>query len=125
MEHLVKDVLAPYAVDCIVEKLRPAGRNRPFALSTDASNKGNRKPFPIAVRFYDVSGAGIADALIDFCEQAGETSGGICELLTTSLEKVGLSLEQAVACSADNASVNYGNHTSVFQKMLKDQPTLL
>ncbi|XP_037504964.1 uncharacterized protein LOC119381046 [Rhipicephalus sanguineus] len=125
MEHLVKDVLAPYAVECIVEKLRPAGRNLPFALSTDASNKGNRKLFPIAVRFYDVSGAGITDALIDFCEQADETSGGICELLATSLEKVGLSLERAVAYSADNASVNYGKHNSVFQKMQKDQPTLL
>ncbi|CAN7982582.1 unnamed protein product, partial [Ixodes hexagonus] len=103
-EHLVKDVLAPYAVECIVEKLRPAGRNLPFALSTDASNKGNRKLlaslpklFPIAVRFYDVNGAGITDALIDFCEQADETSGGICELLATSLEKVGLSLKRAVA----------------------------
>ncbi|KAG0426982.1 hypothetical protein HPB47_025939 [Ixodes persulcatus] len=67
MEHIVKDVLAPYAVECIVEKLCPAGRNLPFALSTDASNKGNRKLFPIAVRFYDVNGAGITDALIDFC----------------------------------------------------------
>ncbi|KAG0414438.1 hypothetical protein HPB47_008382 [Ixodes persulcatus] len=81
MEHLVKDVLAPYA------KLRPASRNLPFALSTDASNKGNRKLFPIAVRFYDVNDAGITDALIDFCEQADDTSGGICELLATSLEK--------------------------------------
>ncbi|KAG0421294.1 hypothetical protein HPB47_002811 [Ixodes persulcatus] len=62
MEHLVKDVLAPYAVECIVEKLRPAGRNLPFTLSMDASNKGNRKLFPIAVRFYDVNGAGITDA---------------------------------------------------------------
>ncbi|KAH7970084.1 hypothetical protein HPB52_024054 [Rhipicephalus sanguineus] len=53
MEHLVKDVLAPYAVD----------------------------------------GAGITDALIDFCEQADETSGGICELLATSLEKANLGLE--------------------------------
>ncbi|KAG0433914.1 hypothetical protein HPB47_019489, partial [Ixodes persulcatus] len=43
--------------------------------------------FPIAVRFYDVNGAGITDALIDFCEQANETSSGICELLATSLEK--------------------------------------
>ncbi|KAG0418907.1 hypothetical protein HPB47_004510 [Ixodes persulcatus] len=88
MEHLVKDVLAPYAVGCIVEKRRPAGRNLPFALSTDASNKENRKLFPIAVRFYDVNGAEITDALIDFCEQADETSGGICELLATSLEKI-------------------------------------
>ncbi|KAG0424923.1 hypothetical protein HPB47_027877 [Ixodes persulcatus] len=82
MEHLVKDVLAPYAMERIVEKLRPAGRNLPFALSTDASNKGNRKLFPIDVRFYDVNGAGITDALIDFCEQADETSGGISEKMS-------------------------------------------
>ncbi|KAG0432211.1 hypothetical protein HPB47_021055 [Ixodes persulcatus] len=99
MEHLVKDALAPYAVKCIVEKLRPAGRNLPFALSTDASNKGNRKPFPVAVRFYDVNDAGITDALINFCEQADETSGGICEVLATSVEKIDFPLER-VACDS-------------------------
>ncbi|KAG0435952.1 hypothetical protein HPB47_018226, partial [Ixodes persulcatus] len=62
--------------------LLSAGRKLPFAFSTDASNKENRKLFPIAVRFYDVN-AGIADALINFCEQEDETSGGICELLAT------------------------------------------
>ncbi|XP_040062850.1 uncharacterized protein LOC120837503 [Ixodes scapularis] len=125
MEHPVKDVLVPHAVECIVEKLCPAGRYLPFALCTDASNKGNRKHFPIAERFYDVNGAGITDAFFDFCEQADETSGGICELLATSLEKVGLPLKRAVAYSADNASVNYGKHNSVFRKMQKDQPHLL
>ncbi|EEC03574.1 hypothetical protein IscW_ISCW003255 [Ixodes scapularis] len=87
MEHLVKDVLTPYAVECIVEKLRPAGRNLPFAPSKDASHKKIKKLFPIAVHFYNVNGAGITDALIDFCEQVDETSGGICELLATSVEK--------------------------------------
>ncbi|KAH9383231.1 hypothetical protein HPB48_024300 [Haemaphysalis longicornis] len=106
LEHPVKDVLAPYAVECIVEKLRPAGRNLPFSLSRYASNKGNRKLFLVAVRFYDVNGAGITDALIDFCEQADETSNGISELLEKRLDKVGLSLERAVAYGADNASVN-------------------
>ncbi|XP_040071626.1 uncharacterized protein LOC120844083 [Ixodes scapularis] len=125
MKHFVKDVLAPYSVECIAEKLRQAGRNLPFALSTDASNKGNRKLFPIAVRFYDVNSAGITDALIDFCEQADETSDGICELLATNLEKVGLPLERAVAYSTDNASVNDRKHNSNFQKMQKDQPHLL
>lgn len=69
------------------------------------------------MRFYDVSGARITDALINFCEQSDETSGGICELLATSLKKVGLSLERAIAYNVDNASVNYGKHNSVFQKM--------
>ncbi|KAG0429774.1 hypothetical protein HPB47_023296 [Ixodes persulcatus] len=74
MAALTKSVTHVVAVQCIVEKLRPAGRNLPFALSTDASNKGNRKLFPIAVRFYHVNGAGITDTLICFCEQADETS---------------------------------------------------
>lgn len=99
----------------------PGGRALPFALSMDASNKGNG--IPIAVRFYNASGAGITDSLIDFREQADETCGGICKFLVTSLEKAGLSLKRAVACS--NASVNYGKHNSVFQKMQKDQLTLL
>ncbi|KAG0414087.1 hypothetical protein HPB47_008760, partial [Ixodes persulcatus] len=76
-----------------IENLRPAGRNLPFALSTDATNKENRKLSPIAVRFYNVNGAGITDGLIDFCEAADGTSGGICELLATSLEKANQGLE--------------------------------
>lgn len=38
---------------------------------------------------------------------------------------MGLSLERAVAYGADNASVNYRKHNSVFQRMQKGQPNLL
>lgn len=92
MEHLEKYVLAPYTVECIVGKHCPAGYNLPFTFSTDASNKGHRNLFPIAVSFYDVNGVAITDDLINCCEQADETSGGISELLATRLKKVGLSL---------------------------------
>ncbi|KAG0444795.1 hypothetical protein HPB47_013380 [Ixodes persulcatus] len=101
MKHLVKDALASYAVECIVEKLLPAGRNLPFARSTDPSNKGNRKLFSIAMRFYDMIGAGIEAALINFCDLADETSGGICELLATSLEKASLQMKIKMAALMD------------------------
>ncbi|EEC03913.1 hypothetical protein IscW_ISCW003112 [Ixodes scapularis] len=93
MEHLVKDVLAPYAVECIVYRnfAQQAATFRLLSPRTPPTRE--IKLFPIAVRFYDVNSAGITDALINFCGQADETSGGICELLATSMEMVGLSLE--------------------------------
>lgn len=61
----------------------------------------------------------------NFCEQADETSSGICQLLATSLEKLGLSLKRAVVYRVDNIYVNYEKHNCVFQKLQKDQPNLL
>ncbi|EEC05338.1 hypothetical protein IscW_ISCW017939 [Ixodes scapularis] len=97
MKHLVNDVLASYVVECKVENLFPAGSNLPFVRSIDTSNKGNRKLFPIAMRFYNMIGAGIEDALIKICEKADETSGGVCELLATSLEKASLQMKIKMA----------------------------
>lgn len=74
MEHVVQNVLAPYAVECVNDKLQPGGRYFMLSVSTDAPNKGNRKFFPIVVKFYHVNGGGITNAFIDFCEQPDQTS---------------------------------------------------
>lgn len=50
-EAIVKDVLAPKAVADVVDVLiGESGKPIPFAIQTDASNKGNRKMFPLAVQ---------------------------------------------------------------------------
>ena len=54
MESIAENVLAPYSVELVVQKI--ASHNTPFSIDTDASNKGNRKFFPLAVRFFDVGG---------------------------------------------------------------------
>ena len=48
-EAVVTDVLAPKAVEDVLTKLKGDGKPLQFSLQTDASNKGNRKMFPLAV----------------------------------------------------------------------------
>ena len=78
----------------------------PFSLQTDASNKGNRKMFPLAVQFFTPE-KGIVKKLIDFVENADESAEGIANSIQSSLDKMGLTLDHVSAFSADNANVNY------------------
>lgn len=99
-------------------------KNYPFSISTDASNKGNRKFFPIAVRFFDPQD-GVFDYLLDFCEEPDESSAFITDTILNVLNKLNLNLLNMVAYGADNASVNYGRNCSVFQKLKHLQPSVI
>lgn len=66
-EALVTEVLAPKAVQEVINKLKSAEDPRPFSIQTDASNKGNRKMFPLAVQFFTAE-SGVMNKLIDFVE---------------------------------------------------------
>ena len=54
MTQIVVNVLSPYSIQQIVETL--SKENLPFSISSDASNKGNRKFFPLAVRYFTSEG---------------------------------------------------------------------
>ena len=54
MESLVENVLAPYSLQRVLNKI--VSQNAPIAIATDASNKGNRKFFPVGVRYFDLHG---------------------------------------------------------------------
>lgn len=60
---------------------------------------------------------GVHDYLLDFYEEADETSESIKNTVVDSLAKMGLNINNVVAYSADNASVNYGKNCSVYQKL--------
>lgn len=47
MQSLVIHVLCPYVIECMTRSLK----NQPFLVGTDASNKGNRKCFPMCTIF--------------------------------------------------------------------------
>lgn len=123
MEALVQNVLCPFAIEVPLKKLKyPI--NLPFSLSTDASNKGNRKFFPLAVRFFDLE-KGAKDYLLDFYEEPDETSESIFNTILRAIENFGLDIQNITAFGADNASVNYGKNCSVYEKLLKKKPSII
>ncbi|CAL9686817.1 unnamed protein product [Knipowitschia caucasica] len=115
-EAIVTDVLSPKAIQEVIKTLKSGGNSLPFSLHTDASNKGNRKMFPLAVQFFTPEN-GIVNKVIDFIENPDESAEGIVKTIHSSLGNMGLSLDHVSAFSADNANVNYGSHNSVFTKL--------
>lgn len=123
-EALVTDVLAPKAVEEVIKKLKMPQNPLPFSIQTDASNKGNRKMFPLAVQFFRAD-TGITHKLVDFVESADESAKGILSTIQRSLENLGLSLDNVSAFSADNTNVNYGIHNSVYSKLKQCNANIL
>lgn len=116
-EMLVKNVLAPRSVSDFVNILKDKDKTKHFfSVATDASNKGNRKMFPICIRYFEPS-KGVENKLLNFVERADETSISICNMIVENLDYHSLSLDQVSAYSADNANVNFGIRHSVFQML--------
>lgn len=63
---------------------------------------------------------GIVNKVIDLIENPDESAEGIVKTIKTSLENIGLSLNNVSSFSAD-ANVNYGSHNLVFTKLRVQQ----
>ena len=83
-----------------------------FSVASDASNKGNRKMFPVCVRYFCVSDV-LHCKLLDFYEDSDETANGIHHTLMNCLEKYELDIRHITAYAADNANINFGKHHSI------------
>lgn len=124
-EALVENILAPKSIEMVLEELKVFTDSPVFySIATDASNKGNRKLYPIAVRYFDIK-CGVKDRMIDFYEDSKESSQAIFDQLMISSESRHLNIEQCSSYSADNAPVNYGKHNSVYQKLTSRNPKII
>lgn len=110
---IVNQVLYPYSMEIIEEDLK---NEVPFSVATDASNKGNRKFFPVVIQYFSPRN-GISHKVLDFYVDSFEDSRSIMEKLCQVLEKAQLPWNRVTAYGADNASVNYGVNNSVYQKL--------
>lgn len=119
---LCENVIAPYSVQSHTDYIKE--NNLPFSVATDASNKGTTKCFPIVVRYFHFD-EGIQHVLLDFYSDSNETSEAITNQLLAKLEMSGLEVKNMSAYAADNASVNYGKHNSVYQKLKLSQKDVL
>ncbi|KAG9278210.1 hypothetical protein AMEX_G6034 [Astyanax mexicanus] len=120
-EALVENVLAPFSQERLAAELQKVHY---FAVCSDASNSGHTKLFPYTVQYFCAS-EGVKCGLLDFYEDPDESSEAIFKQIVSITENSGLSVNQISAYGADNASVNYGRHNSVFQKLREVNPHIL
>uniref|UniRef100_A0A8C6TRT7 Uncharacterized protein n=1 Tax=Neogobius melanostomus TaxID=47308 RepID=A0A8C6TRT7_9GOBI len=120
-EALVENVLAPFSQERLSAELKKAHY---FAICSDASNSGHTKVFPYTVQYFSASD-GVKYGLLDFYKDSDESSYAIFQQIVSITETNGLSVNQISAYGADNASVNYGRHNSVFQKLKEANPLIM
>jgi hypothetical protein len=95
----------------------------PFhSLASGASNRGNKKLFAIAVRYW-TSKNGVENKVLDFYDDPDETSTGIANKIKARLTEFTV-LGKHESYSADNAIVNFGKHNSVLQKLQQLNPSI-
>lgn len=118
---ITEGVLAPKSQELLLKDLETAHF---FSIASDASNKGNKKFFPLAVRYFSAT-EGIKHGLLDFYKDDNETSAAIATRITGILNENGLSTDNISGYVADNASVNFGKHNSVYQKLKEKNAGLI
>ncbi|KAF0747282.1 Uncharacterized protein FWK35_00015286, partial [Aphis craccivora] len=118
---LIYNVLAPASIEEIVEKLRLGVF---YSISTDASNHGHIKLFPIIVRFYSPDN-GISTCLLDFYEDPDEKAIDIYNNIKNRIKALDLDFTNVSAYSADNANVNFGKINSVYKLLFQDNANIL
>ena len=113
-EAVVCNVLCPHSIEVVVKDIK-FPESKWFSISTDASNKGNLKFFPVVVQYFLTKE--IKNAIIDLHQRNNETAESISAMLLETLTTNGLEMSQISAYGADNANVNYGKNNSVFTKL--------
>ena len=95
-----------------------------FGVGFDASNKGNQKCFPIAVRYFDEK-QGVCNRIIDFYEDADESAIKMSQEISNRISEHGLMLSQISSYTADNTNSNFGKKNSVYVHLRAENPTLV
>jgi hypothetical protein len=102
-EALVNHVIGPYLQEHIKAELCGV----PFvSVSTDASNHGSTKLFPVILQYFTVD-KGLNIVLLDLIETVNETSATISELIIKVLNDFDIS-KKCVGFGGDNRNTNFG-----------------
>ena len=118
---IVENVLAPLAQERLIQELQEA---KFFSVATDSSNVGNLKMYPLVVQYF-AKEEGIKIGLLDFYEDANETSESISRQIEKVVHKNNLDFANISSFAADNASVNFGKNVSVYEKLKAHVPNLI
>lgn len=102
-QAIVDNVLAPHSLNIIHKTME---HTRFVGISTDGSNHGALKVFPVVIQHFDKCN-GLQHKLIEVKSLKNETSDTICDLLVEALESLDLQ-NKCIAFGADNTNTNFG-----------------
>ncbi|MGH0158693.1 UNVERIFIED_CONTAM: hypothetical protein FKN15_055109 [Acipenser sinensis] len=120
-EAIVQNVLCPYAIESVVKEICDG---KPFSLSLNATNKEHLKHFPVAVTYF-TKDKGVKKGVVDFYEDSNEMLDAIAAHVREVFTTCGLNLKNVVSYGADNATVNYSVHHSVYTNLKNENGNLL
>lgn len=103
-ESIVTNVLAPYAADEIKKELASVNY---VTISTDASNRGNVKMFPVLARYF-IPEIGVRVKLLEYSSEKGESSIIISNLLKKTADEFQIK-DKLVGFCGDNCPTNFGS----------------
>lgn len=86
----------------------------------------NIKTFPLVIRYFDWK-EDVCTKLLAFYNLESEASSEIAAsiIIWQELKRANLNLKNIAAYSADNATVNFGKHQSVFTEFKKDNKDIM
>lgn len=103
-EAIVNSIIAPYGVEIVIEAMKNISH---FGVSTDASNHGAVKMFPLLIQYFDWKNGGLQTKVIDLQSLPNETADTIATFIKDALDKHDLG-PKCVAFSGDNCNTNFG-----------------
>jgi len=113
-ESIMINVLGPKAESIVISDLHDHINDKVyFSVSTDTSNKGNRKMYPICVQYFSFTD-GRQTKLLDFFKEPSETADVICKTITSTLSKHKLSVSSVSAFSFYNTNAKFGKNKSAY-----------
>ncbi|XP_074842584.1 uncharacterized protein LOC142009044 [Carettochelys insculpta] len=118
VEALIEAVLAPHSLKLAVRDIGSA----PFSISVDAFNIGSMKLFPVVIQYFNKD-KGICTSLLDFLEDADETSEVIVKNLRSCLQNASLVQNKIVAYGERDFEENESGF--VHLKQMLDLPNLV
>lgn len=102
--RIVSKVLASHSLEKLISELQDI---RFISVSTDASNHGAIKLFPVLIQYYNYKNGGTQTKVLEVTEQKNETSDTIVKMLVDLLRKYKL-LDKVKCFSGDNCNTNFG-----------------
>lgn len=119
-EAYVTNILGPFSIENVLFALKDVF----FSIQIDASNRKNRKLFPICIQYFSKS-EGLTNKIIDFYENPDESANGMFEAVQKSLGQLGLSLLKVSSLNADNTNANFGKNHSLYTNLQSANPNIL